>query len=125
MKRTFKLFLLTLSMLLVLGHAMVPHSHFFPEMSGICKPTDPSLADLVKATFSHDLGANHLKVYKGDVNTKFLSFGSNQAPAILSCSLDCRDFSTITTEKVTVFPVVHGYITFLSPPSLRAPPTLV
>lgn len=122
MKRTHTIFLLALSMLLVLGHGMVPHSHVFPYNSGISHPAHQSLADLLKATFSHDLGSNHLKIFKGYTNTEFFTDGGAEALAVICNDLECCEFSTITTEIVIVSPEEHGYEPELCSGPLRAPP---
>jgi hypothetical protein len=75
-------FFLACSIMLVLGHSFMPHSHQneTPRTFQISEKKDLSLADLVRLTFSFNLGENHLeeyntcKVLENDQNFQSLDF---------------------------------------------------
>lgn len=65
MRKSLALFFLVCSLLLVLGHSFIPHSHDeeIPRPFRISEKKGLSLADLAKIAISIDLGANHLEEY--------------------------------------------------------------
>jgi hypothetical protein len=66
MRKSLAYFFLTCSLVLVIGHSMLPHNHdrFQTENYQITERTDLSLADIIKISLSHNLGLNHLEEYR-------------------------------------------------------------
>ena len=56
---------LSCSLIFVLGHSILPHSHLENEYHSfsINKKESHTLSDIIKLMLSHDLGANHLEEY--------------------------------------------------------------
>jgi hypothetical protein len=56
---------LSCSLIFVLGHSILPHSHLDNEyhLFSFNKKQSHTLTDIIKLTLSHDLGANHLEEY--------------------------------------------------------------
>jgi hypothetical protein len=122
MKRALTIFLTTLSMLIVMGHAVIPHSHFNPENTVISTPASLSLIDLIKTTFSHDLGANHLEEFRNYDNPGFAAINSLDAFPMLCFTPVCQKLSLTIVEIVHIFPEANRVQPPLFTSSLRAPP---
>ena len=124
MRKSLAHFFLACSIMLVLGHSLMPHNHQddIPLTFRITEKKALSLADIVKLTFSFNLGANHLEEYKTcQVLVNELTFQS-------------LDFTLPTKTELFLFPIDKSCIgceecTFTSALSagniqLRAPPVL-
>jgi hypothetical protein len=122
MKRTLPIFLTTLSMIIVIGHAAIPHSHFNPENSGISRPARLSLIELIKTTFSHDLGANHLEVFRNYDNNVSVANNSHEVFLMLCFPPVCQKLSSTTIEIIRDFPEENRVQPSFFTSSLRAPP---
>ena len=116
-------FFLTSSLILILGHSMLPHNHVGEghrcNISDVKKPT---LAEIIRFTLSHDLGANHLEEYK-NCNSNVISFSDLHGvlPVIRP-----MEFSLITINLTkTILSVTNSELNtqyFYSSSGLRAPP---
>ena len=65
MRKSFAYFFLSCSLILVLGHSILPHNHVEKEHN-VCKISASehlSLGDIIKLALAHNLGANHLEEY--------------------------------------------------------------
>jgi hypothetical protein len=68
MRKDLAYFFLTCSLILVIGHSMLPHNHdrFQTENYQITERSKLSLADIIKLSLSHNLGLNHLEEYRSN-----------------------------------------------------------
>ena len=66
MRKSFAYFFLTCSLILVLGHSILPHNHVEEEHSAceISASKDLSLGEIIKLALAHNLGAKHLEEFK-------------------------------------------------------------
>ena len=66
MRKSLAYFFLTCSLVLVIGHSMLPHNHDVSQATDahFVESNALSLADIIKITLSHNLGANHLEEYR-------------------------------------------------------------
>ena len=125
MRKSLALFFLACSLLLVLGHSLIPHSHDeeirwsfqISEKKGL------SLADLAKIALSFDLGANHLEEYKtcnaqNDAQARALPDFTHSAEAVFIPInyIITRYFCGV---KVILLTALHT-----GTPQFRAPPVL-
>lgn len=65
MRKSFTYFLLICSLILVLGHSFLPHSHIEgkKDMCEISASRDLTIAEIIKISLAHNLGSNHLEEY--------------------------------------------------------------
>ena len=65
MKKSFAYFFLSCSLILVLGHSFLPHSHIErqKDMCEISVSRDLTIAEIIKISLAHNLGSNHLEEY--------------------------------------------------------------
>jgi hypothetical protein len=66
MRKSFAYFFLNCSLILVLGHSILPHNHVENEHNAceISTSKDLSLSDIIKLALAHNLGAKHLEEFK-------------------------------------------------------------
>ena len=124
MRKNLAFFFLTCSLILVLGHSILPHSHVGENhyICRICDVKDSSLGDIIKLTLSHDLGAYHLEEYK---NCNLLAITSSGSQGVFLKTVT-KGFSIIAFSSTNEnFVVTNSELTdeylFLCT-GLRAPP---
>jgi len=74
LRKRLAFFFLTSSLILILGHSMLPHNHVGEDNR--CKISDvkkTTLAEIIRFTLSHDLGANHLEEYNDCKQVELIS----------------------------------------------------
>ncbi len=123
MRKRLAFFFLTSSFVLILGHSILPHNH--AGVGHRCKISDvkePSLAEIIRLTLSHDLGTNHLEEYD-NCNSTTISFSDIQEVLPIIRPIE---FSFVTISSTgEIFKVIcpepdSQY--FCSGSGLRAPP---
>ena len=124
MRRHFAYFFLTCSLILVLGHSIMPHNHVEQEHAAceIKNAKNLSIAELLKLALAHNLGANHLEEYKNckklevtrpNVNEDFTVV--HELDYLLHLVSDTKNFAKIGVE-------IFDYSLHLKSVPLRAPP---
>lgn len=102
MKQGLAYFFMSFSLLLVLGHSIIPHSHQEEQYSAnwICDFSDPSIADILKYTLSRDLGINHLEDYNPCHPSKITFIGHQ---------VDYHDSGTIELYLIALQSTRHDF----------------
>lgn len=117
-------FLLSCSLIIVLGHSILPHDHLEDEGDtfNITQKKNLSLAELIKLSFSHDLGTNHLEEYKDSKSLQLIPtdfdglISETQTSGFLVVSFIPRNENTTATSSE----VTNQY--FFTDAGRRAPP---
>ena len=120
MRNSLAFFFLTCSLILVLGHSILPHNHVAENhcICRICDVKNPSLGDIIKHTLSHDLGINHLEEYE---NFNLMKIATPDFHDVILIK-ELLVFSFIIYHSVNEnFPVVSSKLTSQYF-SLRGPP---
>ena len=125
MRKKFAYFLLSCSLVFILGHSVMPHDHFAHECTKyeLKKDRYLSLAEILKLALTHNLGINHLEEFK---NCKNLEFTKNESSCFFIFSngiLDIRKHHiTLKLDgKASSFFILTLDATIKDNP-LRAPP---
>ena len=125
MRKKFAYFLLSCSLLFILGHSIMPHDHIAQEHTKyeFKKESYLSLAEILKLALTHNLGINHLEEFK---NCKNLEFTKNESSSVFIFSngiLGIRKqyLTLIFNGKVSNFFTLSLDVTIKDNP-LRAPP---
>ena len=126
MRKSFAYFFLTCSLILVLGHSILPHSHEeqVPPDCEITEAKDLSIADIIKLALAHNIGTNHLEEFKNCNKPGFPA--SNSFDFSLSSILSNDLILNLTLSQKIASPanqIIIPAITSLNAP-LRAPPAL-
>jgi hypothetical protein len=71
MKKSIVYFFLSCSLILVLGHSIVPHSHMEKEypVFEISVVKNLSLTEIITQSLAHNLGVNHLNEFRNSKNS--------------------------------------------------------
>jgi len=126
MRRNISFFVLACSLILVVGHSILPHNHL-DELSkpyAINENNNLSLVEIIKLTLSHDLGSNHLEEFdKGNITEYtfydvYKEFEITGLP-ILHPKISLRDHIVF---QETYAELAHQH--FIQGKGLRAPPFL-
>lgn len=126
MRRDFAYIFLTCSLILILGHSILPHDHVERKHKAceITKAKSLTLSEIIKLALAHDIGANHLEEFNNCQPVEC-------TPRSFEDSL--VEFETDFADMVTYTLAVRIYLirefTFSSKSdgkhqSLRAPPSL-
>ena len=126
MRKSLANFFLTCALILVLGHAILPHSHL-ERAACACEVTevqDLSMADIIKLALAQNIGTNHLEEFNNCKKHQMLS-GNYFDPIFISILLN---------DLLLIFPLIQRIISSVNQiimtgftgaySSLRAPPAL-
>ena len=126
MRKSFANFFLACSLILVLGHSILPHNHV-EQVHPVCEITeakDLSIVDIIKLALAHNIGTNHLEEFNNCNKLKFSqgnSFDNILISILLNDSLLILPLAQKMESPVNqiVFPQYTSVFA-----SLRAPPAL-
>lgn len=84
MKKSLAYFFLTLALVLLFGHTLLPHNHAESVVAKceIRNNSEISIFEVLKFSLTHNLGANHLEDYNEFRSDKF-SFSDDVYPAFI------------------------------------------
>jgi len=119
-----KLSFIAFSVLLLLGHSVLPHMHQASDCGRqeVTETRDLSLADIVRATLSANLGLDHLKVYKSHDHPDVIQEFDSECGIFLPVQNILVVFSCTYTETVSIENLNPSARPFLLSRSFRAPP---
>ena len=126
MRKSFAYFFLACSLILVLGHSILPHNHV-EQVHPVCEITeakDLSIADIIKLALAHNIGTNHLEEFNNCNKLKF-SQGNSFDNILISILLNDALLIAPLAQKIES-PVNQSVIPQFTNVfvSLRAPPAL-
>lgn len=127
MRKSLAYFFLSCSLILVLGHSLLPHNHIEKDHAAcaIKQVKNLSITEILKLALAHNLGTNHLEEFK---NCKKLEF--TQAKSIKDfisaedlLAIEIIEFPTLEKRGKRQF---HSSVIelILKDAPLRAPPSL-
>jgi hypothetical protein len=84
MKKGLAHFFLTLALVLLFGHTLLPHNHAEPVVAKceIRNKSEISIFEVLKFSLTHNLGANHLEDYN-KFRSDTISFSDDEYPAYI------------------------------------------
>lgn len=126
MRKSFAYFFLTCSLILVLGHSILPHSHVERQM-GMCEISeskDLSITEIIKLSLAHNLGSNHLEEFnKLKKSTFTLKVSQKEFIGNKSISIVASNY-TIAVEYVLLPEANYQDDYLFTDTQLRAPPSI-
>ena len=126
MSKGLKYFFISCSLLLVLGHSVVPHNHEEPtdQLCEIKATQALSLVDILKLALSNNLGANHFEEFK---DVKKVELSELLAFDVFIADLFVLDFNKCIPDFFELIPELPrsdtSFDCLLIGTPLRAPPS--
>lgn len=126
MKQDFTYIFLTCSLLLILGHSILPHDHVQKKHAACEISTEKalSLSDIIKLALAHDIGANHLEEFNSCQPLECTLKSVEDNTCMLK--IDFIDMAILSLATEVYLLKEPSYFTehFFRHQSLRAPPSL-
>jgi hypothetical protein len=125
MRTSFTYFLIICSLILVLGHSFLPHSHI-ERQKGMCEVSESrylTIAEIIKISLAHNLGSNHLEEFnKCEKSTYIHRVSSKEYIGHESKSIKTSNY-LIAMENIILPEVKDTDDYYFTDTYLRAPPS--